>query len=92
MFKLQQLDHVAITVRDKDRSIKWYTNVLGGKRIYDNMWDGEPAFILVGSSSIAIFSSGSGDKNQPDYNKTAIQHFAFKASKEDFINAQEDLT
>lgn len=91
MFKLQQIDHVALTVSDKKRSIKWYEEILGGKRILEDMWDGEPAFIEIGTSSIAIFSCESKEKSDANHNKIAIQHIAFKTDKENFKRAQESL-
>ncbi len=32
MFKIEALDHVALSVRDLERSARWYADVLGFKR------------------------------------------------------------
>ena len=40
MFKIEALDHVALAVRDVERSAQWYADVLGFKQEHEGMWDG----------------------------------------------------
>ena len=91
MMNLTQIDHVAITTADFEKSVNWYCEVLGGKRIFTDAWDGEPAFIEIGSSSIAIFSCNSNDKTEASHHKINILHIAFKADKNNFEAAKEHL-
>ena len=65
---------------------------MSGKRIFENLWEGEPAFIEIGTSSIAIFSCDSNEKSEINYNKIAIQHIAFKADGENFMKVQKALS
>ena len=55
MFKIEALDHVALAVRDVERSAQWYADVLGFKRQHEGMWDGVPIFVGNGDAAIAIF-------------------------------------
>ena len=45
MFELEGLDHVALAVRDVERSADWYVEVLGFERRYQGMWNGVPVFV-----------------------------------------------
>jgi len=49
MFKIEALDHVALAVRDVERSARWYADVLGFKQEHEGMWDGVPIFVGNGS-------------------------------------------
>src|SRR6267142_1809794 len=40
--KLEGLDHVALAVRDAEKSVKWYIEVLGLERQHEGSWDGIP--------------------------------------------------
>ncbi len=55
MFKLDGLDHVALTVRDVARSVAWYQDVLGLERAHEDVWGDIPAFVLTGNSGLALF-------------------------------------
>jgi catechol 2,3-dioxygenase-like lactoylglutathione lyase family enzyme len=91
MYKLKQIDHVAITTSDMQSSAEWYCEMLGGKRIYADKWEGEPAFIEIGSSSIAIFACPSKKKSDAEHNIISIMHIAFKADANNFKEAQNYL-
>ena len=43
--QLEGIDHVALGVRDIERSVKWYIEVLGFERLHEGMWKGVPTFI-----------------------------------------------
>jgi catechol 2,3-dioxygenase-like lactoylglutathione lyase family enzyme len=43
---LEQLDHVAIAVRDVERSVEWYRDVLGLERRHE-VWGSYPAMVCA---------------------------------------------
>ena len=55
MIHHEGIDHVALSVRDVERSVKWYVDLLGFERLYDGMWDGVPTFIGKGKTALALF-------------------------------------
>ena len=92
MFKIDALDHVALSVRDVERSARWYTDVLGFKRQHEEMWDGVPIFVGNGDAAIALFPvrDKAGSKS---HDRAAVRtlHFAFRADRENFLRAQDEL-
>lgn len=90
MFELEGLDHVALAVRDVERSADWYVDVLGFERRYGGMWNGVPVFVARGKTAIALFPSrpdqaGSGKSG-------GMLHLALRASRQNFAAAQRELT
>lgn len=89
-FNINFLDHVAIYVKDIDRSIAWYAKHLGLKKYHLKEWGAFPVFMLAGKSGLAIFPARLGDdKINPDSRNVRIEHFAFNVSNKDFKKAQE---
>ena len=60
--QLEGIDHVAMGVRDIERSAKWYIDVLGFERLHDGMWNGVPTFIGKGNTGIALFPASQEPK------------------------------
>jgi catechol 2,3-dioxygenase-like lactoylglutathione lyase family enzyme len=92
MFKIEALDHVALSVRDVERSAQWYAEVLGFKRQHEGMWDGVPIFVGNGGAAIALFPAR--DKaGSTSHDRAAVRtfHFAFRADRENFRRAQDEL-
>ena len=92
MFKIDALDHVALSVRDVERSARWYADVLGFKRQHEEMWDGVPIFVGNGGAAIALFPAR--DKaGSTSHDRAAVRtlHFAFRADRENFLSAQDEL-
>ena len=92
MFKIEALDHVALSVRDLERSARWYADVLGFKRQHEGMWDGVPIFVGNGGAAIALFPAR--DKaGSTSHERAAVGtlHFAFRADRENFLRAQDEL-
>ena len=69
-FQLEQLDHIAIRVKDIRASAKWYEEMLGLKPLRPKEWGEFPIIMLAGKSGIAyaglyfyIFNKMSLQKN-----------------------------
>ena len=92
MFKIEALDHVALSVRDVERSAQWYADVLGFKRQHEGMWDGVPIFVGSGGAAIALFRVH-GKAGSTSHDRAAVRtlHFAFRADRENFLRAQDEL-
>jgi catechol 2,3-dioxygenase-like lactoylglutathione lyase family enzyme len=91
-FELAGIDHVALAVRDVERSARWYCDVLGFERRYDGMWNGIPVFVGKGATAIALFPVRGHDPKTPnDRDTIAILHLAFRADQENFRLAQREL-
>ena len=65
MFKIEALDHVALAVRDVERSAQWYADVLGFKQEHEGMWDGVPIFVGNGAAAIALFPAAIKQDRRP---------------------------
>src|SRR5437762_7222482 len=92
MFKIEALDHVALSVRDLERSARWYADVLGFKREHEGMWNGVPIFVGNGDAAIALFPACEeiGSMSH-DCAVVRALHFAFRAVRENFLRAQDML-
>jgi catechol 2,3-dioxygenase-like lactoylglutathione lyase family enzyme len=99
---LEGIDHVAISVRDVDRSANWYIDVLGFERMHDGMWNGVPVFIGQGTTALALFPVRSKSKSsaavalakeadQPATGDIRMLHLALRADRKNFLAAQEEL-
>jgi catechol 2,3-dioxygenase-like lactoylglutathione lyase family enzyme len=92
LMRLEGIDHVALAVRDIERSADWYVEVLGFERRYQEMWDGIPTFIGKGNTAIALFPA---DPNARSTSSTRgnirMLHLAFRADRDRFVAAQQEL-
>ena len=92
MFKIEALDHVALAVRDVERSAGWYADVLGFKQEHEGMWDGVPIFVGNGAAAIALFPvRDKAGSTSHDRAPVRTLHFAFRADRENFLHAQDEL-
>jgi catechol 2,3-dioxygenase-like lactoylglutathione lyase family enzyme len=92
MFKIEALDHVALSVQDVERSAQWYGDVLGFKRLHEGIWNGTPIFVGNGGAAIALFPArDKGGSTSHDRAAVRILHFAFRADRENFLRAQDEL-
>lgn len=94
MFELEGLDHVALSVRDVERSADWYVDVLGFERRFPGMWGGVPVFVARGKTAIALFPQRNAQANPPAQpgESAGILHLALRADRRNFVAAQRDLT
>ena len=92
MIDVEGIDHVALSVRDVERSAQWYIEVLGFERRHEGMWEGIPVFIGKGTTSIALFSVSSDEKSRPcGRGDVRMLHLALRADRKNFLAAQEEL-
>ena len=91
-FQLQHLDHVAISVRDIDRSVDWYAKTLGLEK--RSAWDGEPVMMCAGDTCLALFSGGrpgiAMSESERQRHLTA-RHIAFRVDRANFDAAQKEF-
>src|SRR5207248_11641603 len=92
MFKIEALDHVALSVRDLERSARWYADVLGFKREHEGMWDGVPIFVGNGDAAIALFPACE-EIGSMSHDRAAVRTlpFAFRTDRENLLHAQDAL-
>ena len=92
MFKLDQLDHVEVFVRDMDAALAWYDQVFGLKVM--RRWVPGPVMIGVGGAMIALFQARrDGPDNSDDDKQPAIRwrRVAWRVVPEEFEAAQQHL-
>ena len=90
--QLEGIDHVAMGVRDIERSANWYVDVLGFERLHEGMWNGVPTFIGKGNTGIALFPASSTAKSRlSTHRDIRMLHLAFRANRENFLAAQREL-
>jgi catechol 2,3-dioxygenase-like lactoylglutathione lyase family enzyme len=88
--QLEGIDHVAMGVRDIERSANWYIDVLGFERLHKGMWNGVPTFIGKGNTGIALFPATREAKSSA-HRTVRILHLAFRADRSNFLAAQQEL-
>ena len=92
MLKVDHIDHVALAVRDVQRSVAWYRDVLGMERRYQEAWGDYPAIVAAGETSLALFPCESPNpKPRPDHDTIAMRHVAFAVDRTGFEKAREQF-
>ena len=91
MFKLQALDHVALSVEDVNASAEWYGEVLGLKRQHDGLWNGIPVFVGTDDLAIALFPLRDDATPSSNRARARILHFAMRTDRKNFVAAQATL-
>ena len=94
MFQSTGLDHIALTVRERERSLEWYQRVLGMERRYQEVWNGphDPLMVCSGDTCLALFPPDTADPlPAPDHNVLAMRHFALRLDRINFERAQVEL-
>jgi catechol 2,3-dioxygenase-like lactoylglutathione lyase family enzyme len=81
--QLEGIDHIAMGVRDIERSAKWYIDVLGFERLHDGMWNGVPTFIGKGDTGIALFPANEEPKTS-GHREIRMLHLAFSRESQKF--------
>jgi catechol-2,3-dioxygenase len=92
MFQLEGIDHLALAVRDVERSTQWYIDVLGFEPRHEGMWDGIPVFIGKGDTALALFpAQPNAGSTSSSRDQIRMLHFALRSDHKNFIAAQEEL-
>ena len=92
MFQHQGLDHIALSVRDVNASVKWYADILGFEPRYEGVWNNVPAFIGKGETALALFPAKPNARStSPSRDQIALLHFALRADRKNFLAAQDEL-
>ncbi len=89
--RTEGLDHVAITVSDPERSVAFYSEVLGLERKHEE-WHA-PMFMLAGGSGLALFPADShpGDRDTRQRPEIRVMHIALRVDRAQFDRAREEL-
>jgi catechol 2,3-dioxygenase-like lactoylglutathione lyase family enzyme len=85
-FRVQGLDHVALTVGDQEVSERWYRDVLGFAREHAAEWGDTPVALMAHGSGLALFKAALDDQRA-----VGLRHIAFRVDRENFDLAQRDL-
>ncbi len=88
-FRVQHIDHLAISVRDIERSAAWYCDVLGLERRPVPEWGDEPTMVCAGDTCIALFRAPAGAASPPGRDAVAMRHIAFRVDRLNFERARE---
>jgi catechol 2,3-dioxygenase-like lactoylglutathione lyase family enzyme len=85
------ISHASLSVTDLDRSMQWYTDVLGWAKLYDGEAEGDRfAFGFIGSSvglALRQPAGGSGDTFTAD--RTGLDHLALAVGSRADLEAWE---
>lgn len=92
MFQVEGIDHVAISVRDVERSVHWYREVLGLERRFEAEWGDLPAVVGAGTTSVALFPCRANvPLPSPGPDTLSMRHLAFRVDRQNFLRAREAL-
>jgi catechol 2,3-dioxygenase-like lactoylglutathione lyase family enzyme len=89
--QLEGIDHIAMSVRDVERSANWYIDVLGFEHRHKGVWGGTPTFIGKGTTAIALFPPRSSANSSSQPAEIRMLHLAFRADRKNFLCAEEEL-
>jgi catechol 2,3-dioxygenase-like lactoylglutathione lyase family enzyme len=83
---------VALAVRDVERSAAWYGEVLGLRRMHQEVWGSHPAVVGAGTTALALFPAAGDDPDGPPGRETiCVRHIAFRVDRKNFEEAQAVL-
>lgn len=92
---IEALDHVALTVSDPARSLRWYQDTLGFREARMEGLAVGPPFILrvVGESYLNLFPADAGVETRPvpGHDTIAMRHLAFRIPFEAMAETEQRL-
>ena|ERR1700730_3181877 len=92
MIQHEGIDHVALSVRDVERSAQWYADVLGFEKRFEGKWEGVPTFIGKGKTALALFPVRDNESRiAPRRASITMLHLALRTDRANFLKAQEEL-
>jgi len=84
--QLECIDDVSLLVRDVERSVRCYEEVLGLQGLYQEVWGSFPAVVGVGGTSLALFPVTSPTPHPPPERDTiCVRHIAFRVDQLNFL-------
>lgn len=89
MARVHQFDHVALSVSDLDRSRRWYEEVLGLERRYEDAWPDFPVVLCAGEACLALFPGR--DSEPEDHPLGGLRHVAFRTDHGNFEKARAEF-
>jgi catechol 2,3-dioxygenase-like lactoylglutathione lyase family enzyme len=95
MFEVIGLDHVALGVRDRERSAGWYERTLGMQRTSPGVEPGprDPLMVRAGKAFLALFAAEASDPLPPPaQGMIAMRHFALLVDRVNFQRARVELS
>ena len=90
-FRVEGIDHVALTASNVAQSVAWYQKVLGLERRYEDVWGDYPAIVSAGTTSLAIFPVKETKGDTGSIPAIAMRHIAFRVDRPTFDSAREHL-
>lgn len=87
---LRRLDHVALNVSDRERSIAWYRDVLGLEPQGEATRDDWPVFVGELGACLTLFQAQSASASR-ESESVGFRHVAFAVGREDLERAQAHL-
>jgi catechol 2,3-dioxygenase-like lactoylglutathione lyase family enzyme len=91
MFKLEHIDHIALTVKDLERSSAWYREVLRLEQRHQGMWNGIPLLVGAGETCLALFPASTPTPLPPaDHRTISLRHVAVRTARANFEQAQAE--
>lgn len=89
-FEMEGLDHVALAVRDQAASERWYREVLGLDRLFEQEWGDMPMFLMSSGSGLALFPVRDGEEGA-EPSPVRVLHVAFRVDRDNFESAKASL-
>jgi glyoxylase I family protein len=89
MTQLEGFHHVAVTVTDRDRSARWYAEVLGFEEEFREEADHRRACVMRfpgGSYSVGLVEHVPGDASGFDPRRLGLDHLAFTVATRDDLD------
>jgi catechol 2,3-dioxygenase-like lactoylglutathione lyase family enzyme len=87
--KVERIDHVALRVRDVERTVLWYQDVMGLDLDYRAPEDG-PVFLCAGSTCLSIFPAGPVSPMEA-VPSVRLNHIAFLLTRENYLLGRQEL-
>jgi catechol 2,3-dioxygenase-like lactoylglutathione lyase family enzyme len=87
--RTQGLDHFAVTVRDLERSERFYRDVLGLERVFADEWVEPVMMTATTGSGVALFQAEAGPPGARP--PVRVVHVAFRVERSMFDLAREVL-
>ena len=86
--RLEALDYVGLVVADVARSVAWYTDVLGLRRVHEQAWGDFPAVLEANGSGVALFPRTEGHPAGLD---DPLRHVGFRTTRAGLEQARAEL-